>query len=152
MNDVDCKAEFRQEKSDIPMLAEVLRLPDNFRYEQGTLGNGIEGLRIWLKRLAYPVRLSDMIPRFGRPVSEMSMILNAFVDYSYQQHSYNINGWSDTIPGAALHNCSGFVDGTVRPICHPDKNERCVYNGHKRVHSNKFQSGTLPSGIVAQML
>ena len=53
--------------------------------------------------------------------------------------------------GAALQNCFGFVDGTVRPICRPGENQRIVYNGHKRVHALKFQSVTLPNGIIANM-
>ena len=32
--------------------------------------DGMEGLRMLLKRLAYPYRYSDMIPRFGLPVPE----------------------------------------------------------------------------------
>ena len=56
-----------------------------------------------------------------------------------------------SLKGAALNNCFGFIDGTVRPICRPGKNQRLVYNGHKRVHALKFQSVTLPSGIIAQI-
>ena len=50
--------------------------------------------------------------------------------------------------GAALENCFGFIDGTVRPIARPDENQRVVYNGHKRVHALKFQSVALPNGII----
>ena len=53
--------------------------------------------------------------------------------------------------GGALCNCFGFVDGTVRPICRPNKNQRAAYNGHKRIHSLKFHSVTLPNGLVANM-
>jgi hypothetical protein len=53
--------------------------------------------------------------------------------------------------GAALTNCFGFVDGTVRQICRPGKNQRVVYNGHKRVHALKFQSVALPNGIIANL-
>ena len=45
---------------------------------------------------------------------------------------------------SALPNCFGFVDGTVRPICRPQENQRVVYNGHKRVHG-------LPCGMIANM-
>ena len=48
-------------------------------------------------------------------------------------------------------NCFGFVDGTVRPICRLTKHQRVVYNGHKWVHSIKFQSVTLPNGMFANM-
>ena len=53
--------------------------------------------------------------------------------------------------GAALHNCFGFIDGTVRPISRPMSNQRVVYNGHKRVHALKFQAVTLPNGLIANI-
>ena len=52
--------------------------------------------------------------------------------------------------GAALDICWGFVDGTVRAICRPKVNQRVVYNGHKRVHSLKFQSVVAPNGLIAK--
>ena len=42
--------------------------------------------------------------------------------------------------GAPLRNSFGFVDGTVRQICRPGKNQRMVYNGQKRVHALAFQA------------
>ena len=53
--------------------------------------------------------------------------------------------------GAALDNCFGFVDGTVRPISKPGEQQRIVYNGHKRVHALKFQSVAVPNGLIANM-
>ena len=53
--------------------------------------------------------------------------------------------------GAALDNCFGFVDGTVRPISKPRVNQRAVYNGQKRVHALKFQSVALPNGLAGHL-
>ena len=53
--------------------------------------------------------------------------------------------------GAVLENCFGFIDGTVRQICHPDEMQRMVYNGHERVHAIKFQSISLPNGMIAKI-
>ena len=53
--------------------------------------------------------------------------------------------------GAALDNWFGFIDGTVRAISRPGKDQRLVYNGHKRVHALKFQSVSLPNGIIANL-
>ena len=53
--------------------------------------------------------------------------------------------------GSALDNCLGFIDGTVRPVCRPDANQRVIYNGHKRVHSIKFQAVALPNGLVGNL-
>ncbi|CAH3033691.1 unnamed protein product, partial [Porites evermanni] len=53
--------------------------------------------------------------------------------------------------GAVLHNCFGFIDGTVRPISRPISNQRVVYNGHKRVHALKFQAVSLSNGLIANI-
>lgn len=53
--------------------------------------------------------------------------------------------------GSPLQNCSGFVDGTVRPIAKPVNNQRIVYNTHKRLHALKFQSLALPNGIIGYL-
>ena len=50
--------------------------------------------------------------------------------------------------GAAMDNCWGFVDGTVRPISRPGQNQRVLYYGHKRVHVIKFQSVVSPNGLI----
>lgn len=162
----ECLAEFRFAKNDIPILADVLHIPENFICSQGTKCNGIEALCITLKRFSYPSRYSDLIPRFGRPVPVLSMINNTVVDFIYDMHSHLVNQWNNTIlnpvqlqlyaeaihnKGAALDNCFGFIDGTVRPICRPGRLQRIVYNGHKRVHALKFQSVTLPNGMIANM-
>lgn len=50
-----------------------------------------------------------------------------------------------------LDNCWRFVDGTVRPICRPGENQRIMYNGHRKVHSIKFQSVVAPNGMIANL-
>ena len=44
LDESECLAEFRFRKRDIPILAEVMRLPDSNTCEQGTVCDGIEGL------------------------------------------------------------------------------------------------------------
>ena len=53
--------------------------------------------------------------------------------------------------GSPLDHCFGFIDGTVRPIFRPSQHLEIVYNGHKRVHSIKFQSVALPYGMIGNM-
>ena len=53
--------------------------------------------------------------------------------------------------GAAIEDCFGFIDGTVRPISRPIVNKRNVYNGNKRVHALKFHSVTLPNGLIGEL-
>ncbi|CAB3991852.1 Hypothetical predicted protein [Paramuricea clavata] len=146
---------------------QLLNLPPKFVCPQGSVCSGIEGLCICLKRLAYPCRYSDLIYRFGKPPPVLSMIHNEVDDFIYNEHGHLVTRWNqhsilsprnlqkyaDAIhaKGAALDNCFGFVDGTVRPICRPKKLQRSVYNGHKRVHAIKFQSVSLPNGLIGHL-
>ena len=115
----------------------------------------------------YILFITIQFPQFGKPIPQFSMITNTVVDYIYLRHGEKITRWNyqllspgslrlyaDTVhrKGAALENCVGFVDGTVRQICRRDQMQRAVYNGHKRVHALKFQSVTLPNRIIANML
>lgn len=121
---------------------------------------------MYVKRTSFPCRYSDMIYRFGRPVPILSMVTNQVVDYIYQAHGHRLTQWNNLLlnpaalqryadaiarKGAPLENCFGFVDGTVRPICRPNENQSTVYNGHKRVHGLKFQSVTIPNGLIANL-
>ena len=162
----ESKADFRVEKSDIPLLVEALGVTPLFKCRNGTICDGTEGLCIMLKRFAYPCRYSDMIPIFGRSVPELSMISNEVLDWMYTTYGHRVTQWNHAIlnpaslntyadaihnKGAALEHCFGFIDGTVRPISRPVENQRIVYNGHKRVHALKFQSVVLPNGLVGHL-
>ena len=166
MSKDECWAELRFMKLDIPDLVAALSIPDVIRCPQGTICNGLEALCLLLRRLAYPCRLSDLVQRFGRPVPELSLILTEVVAFIYDRHSHLISDWNEallspdklesyaaaiSVKGAALNNCFGFIDGTVRPICGPKKHHMTVYNGHKRCHAHKFQSVALPNGMVANL-
>ena len=166
LDDDECLSEFRFHKRDIPLLAEVLQIPDVIKCYQRSVCSGLEALCILLKRLAYPCRYADMISRFARPVPVLCMITNHMVDFIYQTHGHRIQQWNDVVlnpqaletyaaaisaKGSPLDNCFGFIDGTVRAICKPGQNQRVVYNGHKRVHAIKFQSVALPNGIIGNM-
>ena len=72
MNEVECRAEFKVDKGDIPMLAEALHIPASFITQRRSNVDGIEGLCMLLKRLAYPCRYSDMMAHFARPVPVVS--------------------------------------------------------------------------------
>ena len=123
-------------------------------------------LCVLLKRFAYPCRFADMVARFWRPVPQLCMITNrmmdcVFVEYSHLFAHLNqpwlsrdcLRHFAATIhdKGAPLENCWGFIDGTMRPLCKPDQNQRILYNGHKRVHGIKFQSIVAPNGLIASL-
>ena len=56
-----------------------------------------------------------------------------------------------TKKSGALDNCFGFVDGTVWPVSRPGKDQRVLYNDHKKVHAIKFQSLAVPNRLVANL-
>ena len=145
---------------------QALGLPETFTCPQRSVAEGIEGLCMVLKRMSFPCRFSDMIYRFGRPVPVLSMVTKQVIDYIYQTHGHRLTQWNNLLlnpaalqtyadaivrKGAPLENCFGFVDGTVRPICRPNEHQSTVYNGHKRVHALKFQSVTIPNGLIANL-
>ena len=147
-------------------MLDIFQFPDCFTCYNGTVYDSTEALCIFLKRFAYPCRYLDMMPRFGRPVPQLSMISNHVMNILYESWSHllqsfqqdwlsinNLETFSDVIHqcGAPLRNCWGFVDGTVRPISRPGRNQRIVYNGHKKVHALKFQSVVAPNGLVANL-
>ena len=162
----ECISEFRFEKEDIINLKNIMEIPDRVICYNGTNVCGIEAFCIFLKRYPYPCRYLDMIPRFGRPVPELCIINNHVLNFVYDRWSFllrdmnqpwlsqqNLQIFYDTMHDydAPLDNCWGFIDGTVRPICRPGENQPIVYNGHKRVHSIKFQSVVAPNGLIANL-
>ena len=108
----------------IPFLGEMLRLSERFVCYQGTVCDSIVGLCIFLKRLSYPCRYSDLIYLFGKPVPVLSMIHDEVIDFIAAPHSPRITRWNDTIfhprnlqiyadaihsKGGALDNCCSFI-------------------------------------------
>ena len=164
--DDECQSDFRFLKNDVYLLCEALRIPEKLScYNRISVG-GIEALCIFLKRFAYPCRYTDMIYRFGRPAPQLCMISNLVMDHIYNNFRHLLDSFNqawlapqqlqyfaDAIhaKGAPLQNYWGFIDGTVRPICRPQQNQRILYNGHKRVHALKFQSVVTPNGLIANL-
>ena len=110
----ECIAEFRVEKNDLTVFADSHGIPPVFRCSLRSVFGGMEGLCVLLKRLAYPCRYSDMIPRFGRPVPEMSKMALVVLDWIFNQPFLSrapLRTYADAIhrKSAALNNCWGFV-------------------------------------------
>ena len=164
--DAETWSEFRFYKNDIYRLKEALEIPDIIKTYNRLSVPGIEATCIFLKRFAYPCRYYDFISGFGRPVPDYSIITNDIMNRVFNRFSYLLNDFN--IPslapnkleeyclaiknkGAALNNCFGFIDGTVRRISRPKTNQRAVYNGHKKCHALKFQSVVTPNGLIANM-
>ena len=153
-------------KDDIYRLSRVICVPEFIICQNGVKVTGIEALCVYLKRFAYPCRYSDLIPRFARNIPQVCLISNAMMNQIYNKHHNLLENMDQSwlsrehlqlyanaihSKGAYLSNCWSFVDGTVRPVSRPHKNQRTVYNGHKRVHSLKFQSVVTANGMIANL-
>ena len=165
-NDEECRSDLRSYKADVYRLFEVLNIPEVLITYNRSKFDGMEAFCIFLKRFSYPCRFSDLVSRFGRPVPELSMMSNAISDQIYNNFNHLLHEfdqpWHRSVllqeysqktheKRAPLKNCFGFTDGSVRPNYRPGVNQRILYNGHKRVHSIKFQSIVIPNGLISNL-
>lgn len=166
MTDDECKTKFRFYKNDIWELCKIVNLPDRIVCYNGINSDRTEAFCIFLKRFAYPCRYVDLIPRFARPEPQLCMISNAVLNWIYTNWRHllldlgqpwlsrpHLQMFADVIKekGAALQNCWGFIVGTVRPTSRPGRNQHVMHNGHKKVHTIKFQSIATPNGLIANL-
>ena len=126
-----------------------------------------EGLCILLRRLAYPCRLVDLVPTFGRWKTELSTIVNVVCIFIFQRWSFLMHNFAEapwftpqrlqayaeatSKAECPLLNCWGFVDGTVRAMCRPIVGQKAFYNGHKRYHGLVYQIVSCPDGLIAHI-
>ena len=108
----------------------------------GVLVDGIEAFSVLLKRSAYPCQFADMVARFGRLIPQLCVITNRMMDYVFDaeyshllarlnqpclsRERFRHFGAAIHDKGAPLENRWGFIDGTVRPLCKPDQNQRTL--------------------------
>ena len=83
---------------------------------------------MFLKQFIYPRRYADMVPLFWQPMPKICMITNNVMNFIYDRWChllFDLNQpWlsrANLERFAALENCWGFVDGTVRLISRPGK-------------------------------
>lgn len=99
-------------------------------------------------------RYCDLAHLLGRSNSALSAIFGHALDHVYEKSKQLREvDWAkldasfleamcalNRAKGSLLDDCVGFVDGTIRSICRPSRNQKLFHNGHRRVHSIKFQS------------
>jgi len=117
MTSAGCKAEFRVEKGDLPLLADALHIPTVFHCKQGSICDGLEGLCVLLRRTSYPCRFSDMIQRFLRPVSVLSLTTNEVMDFIYDNHCHLVTEWNrDVLSSLALQQYAEAISRKGSPL------------------------------------
>ena len=86
----ECRTELRFGKQDLDLLRRNLQIPDEIVCSQRSVCGGMEAMCILLKRLAYPCRYTDMVPRFGRNPTELCLIFNEVLDFIYTSHRHRL--------------------------------------------------------------
>ena len=97
VDEAECLAMCRFRKQGIPLLAQVLGVPEKIACPQRSVCSGMEAFCMLLKWVAYPCRYSDMIQCFGRPVPELCMITNTMLDWIFDNDSHRILNWNANI-------------------------------------------------------
>ena len=69
-----------------------------------------------LRRMAYPCRYGDMIPRFAKPVPVLSMITNQMIDFIYNVHGHKVLNWNHDLLSPA--NLQTYVDTITANALH----------------------------------
>ena len=64
--DEECWTELRFGKKDLESMRSNFQIPDEIVCSKRTACDAMEGMCSLLKRLPYPCRYTDMVPRFGR--------------------------------------------------------------------------------------
>lgn len=152
-------------RSEVEQLVVAMDLPDPFICKNGIREDARTALAMLLRRLAYPGRIYDFYFTFGWEPSRFSRVTNAVAHYIYLRwrhllhfdnhrlHPGKLAEYAYVVQrkGAALHNCWGFVDGTLRRTARPSRNQRLLFNGWKRFHALKFHSVVTPDGLHSHL-
>jgi hypothetical protein len=162
ISEAQFRSDFRFSKSDFPKLFLALKFRKTFKNSSGHLATGEEVLLMVLRRLAYPGRLYDLCLLFGRSKGEISKFVTLGINHIFWTWRHllvlsdrylslnKLRELSAVIAnkGVPLTDCIGFIDGTLKSICRPSKNDNRMYNGHKKTYGVKFQGVVAPDGII----
>lgn len=119
---------------------------------------------IFLTRLAYPLRLHDIIQSYGRSQAFISSICTDIVIHITRRFKSLLEWDPDRLTVAKLQEFAdvieqrsgadriwGFLDGTLKPICRPSEDQRLYYSGHKHFHGFKYLGVITPDGLFASL-
>jgi hypothetical protein len=140
-----------------------LRLPEVIYTKNRLVESGIRALMMVMRKFAFPIRLQCLAKAFGREYSQISRIISVTTDIIFKRwapimlfdvrrlSSETLQRYGSAFKDAGLpyENLWGFIDGTIRKICRPSKNQRIYYSGHKRCHCLRYQNVTTPDGLIS---
>ena len=165
MEDKVCLQNFRFKKEDILRLQQICDWPDsmNTTKRKKYKTNFIFSFCLMCRRLGTANRWSTLELEFGKTLGVLNEIFYECLEYfnlnygslvtNFRDHFIQTRSelYADAIAkkGAPYDSCVGFIDGTHIFIARPKgANQRATYSGHKRRNGEKFQSVSLPDGII----
>ncbi|TFY73874.1 hypothetical protein EWM64_g10139 [Hericium alpestre] len=162
LSSADCVWRFRMTADEIIQVAEALDIPEEFKVEGRYNFSHIEALCLLLARFRTAADQYNLTMLYDRSQSSISRCINELVayidtrwghlldfDHDFLLHPTKLAIYSVAInqQGGPSTSVFGFVDCTIRRICRPSEYQRQAYNGHKKVHSLKFQAVVLLNGM-----
>ncbi|KAF4146458.1 DDE superfamily endonuclease [Phytophthora infestans] len=150
LSDGNCRYSLRFWKADIVRLHKALKREEDYKLPSRVRVDGVEGICVMQHRLAYPGRYGGLAVMFGRSPTALCLIFRLMVNLMYAKYARLLA--LDLRAGyirkeSPIKRCIVFIDGTVRAIARPARDQRECYNGHKCKHALKFQGVLAPDGI-----
>lgn len=112
-----------------------------------------------LGRLSWPHRGSELEAFFGRSRSYISIVFNDVIEHLHSRYG-SLIAWHPSLIYSRLKQYAlylnamnsrsvwGFIDGTLRPMCRPIRNQQVFYTGYKKLHGFKYQGIITPDGLI----
>jgi hypothetical protein len=165
-----CEEKLRFEARHLRRVFNVLRIPAFVKLSNGSRMTGEEIFLFSLNRLSFPRRIvSAAREEFGRENSQWTRAFDWFINHILVTFKHllfsNLPWWSDYFDAAARavqskmgehgllfpagqrNNIAMFIDDTLRRTCRPGPVnapdvQEAFYNGWKKCHCLKYQTGT----------
>ncbi|KAF7317937.1 DDE Tnp4 domain-containing protein [Mycena kentingensis (nom. inval.)] len=166
LSDPACIWDFRLAAPELTHLAEKLGIPEVFKTQSRHAFSRVEALGLLLARFRTAGDMYALTAKFDRAQSAISECVNELVEFldehwehllacdsEHLLHPSQMAKYAAAIAdkGSPLPNIFGFIDCTIRRICHPTWHQQQAYNGHKKYHSLKYQALMLPNGIIGHL-
>jgi hypothetical protein len=164
LDDATALFRFRFTVREMEEIVAALRLPPTYTVHRVTVSSFV-ALAMVLRRLVYPLRLGDLVVEFGYDITSLSLIINHLMTTLSSRFLAHLQLWpgitqqkvrvyehavSAHMPG--VRRIWGFIDGTLRAIARPEKQQRASFSGYKRHHGQHYQAVVAPDGLVVSLI
>ena len=159
LTEFECHSLTRFSKSEIPRLADLLRIREVEWLERRATTSEM-ALAVACVRMSHPRMLREVARLFGRSESWISNVANDVLTFLSERFDKQIE-WHPTITlrrvnhfarrldeycGASL--IWGFINGTSIDICRPTEEQSIFWSGYRKKHVIKFQTIVAPDGLI----